>query len=59
MTPQKRQQVAAVQKNKKTKKKPEITSCGRSLNSLLKADKSYNASKNEMLLSTAACLKDF
>lgn len=58
MTPQKRQQVAAVQKTK-TKKKTEITSCGRSLNSFLKADKSYNASKNEMLLSTAACLKDF
>lgn len=54
MTPQKRQQVAAVQKNKQ-----KLQAVGEVWTHFLKADKSYNASKNEMLLSTAACLKDF
>lgn len=53
MTPQKRQQVAAVQKKQK------LQAVGEVWTHFLKADKSYNASKNEMLLSTAACLKDF
>lgn len=55
MTPQKRQQVAAVQKKKPQK----LQAVGEVWTHFLKADKSYNASKNEMLLSTAACLKDF
>lgn len=54
MMPQKRQQVAAVQKTPQ-----KLQAVGEVWTHFLKADKSYNASKNVMLLSTAACLKDF